>query len=251
MADDFVANLPNKAGAATTNPYLLLGLQAGSLALASGQSLAARRRLQSLRQPLRPQITRNPLLSQRLAQAQQEAQLGTDLLRREREASTALGLERGRQVASQMGGATYAAMMQNQIAAADRNRRSGLVEDEQLRMQRQAMLDGLIGQQMSEDARLDQMAMQDYGMQMDLYNQRLMLEEANRRQAMNNVVATAGAIGADAPSTFGKMGMGNKMAARNIYRNNLPLYDVPSTDFYKRGIPQGNNFTPIQDPRFI
>ena len=202
------SSLPSKAGAATANPYLLLGLQAGSLALAAGQNMAARRRLQSLRQPLRPQLTRNPLLSQRLAQAQQEAQLGTDLLRREREASTALGLERGRQVASQMGGATYGAMMQNQIAAADRNRRSGLVEDEQLRMQRQAMLDGLINQQMSEDARLDQMAMQDYGMQMDLFNQRLMMEEANRRQSAMNTAAAAGAIGADAASTFGQINFG-------------------------------------------
>jgi len=190
----------------TGNPYLLLGLQLGSLGLSAGQNIAARRRLQNLRQPMRPQMTRNPLLSQRLAQAQQEAQLGNDLLRREREASTAMALERGRQVASQMGGATYGAMMQNQIAAADRGRRSGLVEDEQLRMQRQGQLDNLIGQQMNEDARLDQMAMQGYGMDMQLYNQRLMMEEANRRQAMQNVVGSASALGADLPNTVGQMG---------------------------------------------
>jgi hypothetical protein len=200
-----VSTLPNKAGA-SGSPYTLLALQLGSLGLSAGQSIAARRRLQQLRQPIRPQATRNPLLSQRLAQAQQEAQLGNDLLRREREASTAMGLERGRQVASQMGGATYGAMMQNQIAAADRQRRGGLVEDEQLRMQRQGQLDNLIGQQMNEDARLDQMAMQGYGMDMQLYNQRLMMEEANRRQALQNVVGSAAALGADLPNTIGAMG---------------------------------------------
>jgi hypothetical protein len=202
-----VSTLPNKSGA-SGSPYTLLALQLGSLGLSAGQSIAARRRLQQLRQPIRPQATRNPLLSQRLAQAQQEAQLGNDLLRREREASTAMGLERGRQVASQMGGATYGAMMQNQIAAADRQRRSGLVEDEQLRMQRQGQLDNLIGQQMNEDARLDQMAMQGFGMDMQLYNQRLMMEEANRRQALQNVVGSAAALGADLPNTIGAMGDG-------------------------------------------
>jgi hypothetical protein len=202
-----VSTLPNKSGA-SGSPYTLLALQLGSLGLSAGQSIAARRRLQQLRQPIRPQATRNPLLSQRLAQAQQEAQLGNDLLRREREASTAMGLERGRQVASQMGGATYGAMMQNQIAAADRGRRSGLVEDEQLRMQRQGQLDNLIGQQMNEDARLDQMAMQGFGMDMQLYNQRLMMEEANRRQALQNVVGSAAALGADLPNTIGAMGDG-------------------------------------------
>jgi hypothetical protein len=205
-----LSTLPDKSGSSTSNPYLLLGLQLSSLGLSAGQSIAARRRLQQLRQPIRPQMTRNPLLSQRLAQAQQEAQLGNDLLRREREASTAMALERGRQVASQMGGATYGAMMQNQIAAADRQRRGGLVEDEQLRMQRQGQLDNLIGQQMNEDARLDQMAMQGFGMDMQLYNQRLMMEEANQRQANQNIVGTAAAIGADLPNTIGAMGDGEE-----------------------------------------
>ena len=227
----------------TGNPYLLLGLQLGSLGLSAGQNIAARRRLQNLRQPMRPQMTRNPLLSQRLAQAQQEAQLGNDLLRREREASTAMALERGRQVASQMGGATYGAMMQNQIAAADRGRRSGLVEDEELRMQRQGQLDNLIGQQMNEDARLDQMAMQGYGMDMQLYNQRLMMEEANRRQAMQNVVGSAAALGADLPNTVGQMNFGNirnpltrrtqlttngNYPAQNLFMGNTPNQFVPS-----------------------
>jgi hypothetical protein len=122
-----------------------------------------------------------------------------------------------------MGGATYGAMMQNQIAAADRGRRSGLVEDEELRMQRQGQLDNLIGQQMNEDARLDQMAMQGYGMDMQLYNQRLMMEEANRRQAMQNVVGSAAALGADLPNTVGQMGNADRQFARQTFRQGNPL----------------------------
>lgn len=221
-------SLPNRNtsssqfGAGTVLP---LALQLGSIGIAANQAAQARKRLEALRMPSRPLPTRNPLLMRRIAQAQQEAELGTPLLRREREASTARAMEQGRQVASQMGGATYGAMMQSQAAAGDRFRRQGLVEDEQLRMQRQGQLDNLIQADMSQDARADQMAFNEYQNQFNMQNEIRRMEEANLLAGRNNMMSAFGAFGADMP-TYAQNYLRfsePRRDARNIYKNNLPL----------------------------
>lgn len=192
--------LPNRNAPNFTNTALPLALQIGSIGIAANQARQARKRLEAIRMPSAPAPTRNPLLQRRLAQAQQEAELGTGVLRREREASTARATEQGRQVASQMGGATYGAMMQNQALAGDRFRRQGLVQDEQLRMQRQGQLDNLIAADMTQDARADQMALQDYQNQFGMQNQIRQMEEFNLLAGRNNVMQSFGALGADLPT---------------------------------------------------
>lgn len=229
--------LQNRNAPNFTNTALPLALQIGSLGMALNQASQARKRLNAVRMPSAPPPTRNPLLQRRIAQAQQEAELGTGVLRREREASTARAMEQGRQVASQMGGATYGAMMQNQALAGDRFRRQGLVEDEGLRMKRQGQLDNLIGADMQQDARADQMAMQDYQNQFNMQNQIRQMEEFNLLAGRNNAMQTFGALGADLPTYAQRY-----LAMRNAANTTAPLTTMPQTNRVATQLPMNTQF---------
>jgi len=200
LLPDISAGTPTQGSGFGVKYGIPMALQLGLIGLSAGQSIAARNRIRSMKLPSLPQITRNPLLAGRIGQAQREAEFGTDALRREREVSTALATEQARQVGSQLGGAQYAAMMQNQAIANDQSRRQGLLQDEALRMQRQGQLDQLIGMDMQQDARADQFALQDFQNRFNFANQMRMMEEANLRQANSNIAATGGALAADMPT---------------------------------------------------
>jgi len=243
-----ISTMPEKSGGSA---YGLLALQLGSLGFSAIQTRNARRRLEALTQPNAPLPTRNPLLAQRISQAQQEAQLGTDVFRREREASTARATEQGRQISSQMGGATYGAMMQNQLATADRARREGLVQDEGLRMQRQQQLDQLINMDMSQDARADQMNMQRFGAEFNFFNRQFEMYNANQLQGQQNMLNSFAALGADLPENskaFKPLGSYMETQARllrdpqsrRIFRQGLPLIDRPA-DVERMQMPNGVN----------
>lgn len=238
--------LQNRNAPNFTNTALPMALQIGSIGIAANQASQARRRLENIRMPSTPPPTRNPLLQRRIAQAQQEAELGTGVLRREREASSSLAMEQGRQVASQMGGATYGAMMQNQALAGDRFRRQGLVEDEGLRMQRQGQLDNLIGADMQQDARADQMAMQGYQNEFGMQNQIRQMEEFNLLAGRNNVMQTFGAFGADLPTYAQRY-----LSMRNAANTTAPISTMPQTNRVNTQLPMNSQFGQPYRPSLV
>lgn len=189
----------------------------GMLGVGLWQQSEAQRRLRGLQQPTAPLPTRNELLSGRIAEAQREAQLGSPALRREAEASTARGTEQTRQVASQLGGATYGAMMQQQAANADAARRDAILQDEMLRMRRQAQLDQLLGMRTQENQFADQMGMQQYQNQFSNFAnmQRGMMGDV--AQGNQNVLAATANLAGNMDSLFEQYrkyrGMGNMQRA--------------------------------------
>lgn len=230
---------PNAGGSFGVKYGIPLALQLASIGIGAQQSIAARNRIRNMKLPTLPQVTRNPLLAGRIGQAQQEAAFGTDALRREREASTALATEQARQVGSQLGGAQYAAMMQNQAIANDQARRQGLLQDEALRMQRQGQLDQLIGMDMQQDARADEMAMQDFQNRFNFANQMRMMEEANLRQANMNMLNAVYDVGADMPTYADAF-----MKARALRQQQNQSVNMPFTA-RGQGLPTGATINPL------
>jgi hypothetical protein len=158
---DILSDIPAKSqfGAAS---FIEPAANLGMLGVSLWQQREAQRRLRNLQQPQAPQATRNELLTGRIAQAQREAELGSPVMRRQAEASTARAAEQTRQAAAGMGGATYGAMMQQQAATGDAARRDALLQDEMLRMRRQQQLDQLLGMRTQENQFANQMQMQQY-----------------------------------------------------------------------------------------
>lgn len=162
----------------------------GMLGVSLYQQREAQRRLRGLQQPTAPLPTRNELLSGRISQAQQLAELGSPAMRREADASAARSTEQARQVASQLGGATYGAMMQQQAANTDASRRDAILEDEMLRMRRQQQLDQLIGMRSQENQFADQMGMQQYQNQFANFAQQQRGMMGDIAQGTTNVLAS-------------------------------------------------------------
>jgi hypothetical protein len=162
----------------------------GMLGVSLFQQREAQRRLRELQQPTAPLPTRNELLSGRISQAQREAELGSPALRREADASAARSTEQARQVASQLGGATYGAMMQQQAANTDAGRRDAVLQDEMLRMRRQQQLDQLIGMRSQENQFADQMGMQQYQNQFANFAQQQRGLMGDIAQGTTNVLAS-------------------------------------------------------------
>jgi len=162
----------------------------GMLGVSLFQQREAQRRLRNLQQPAAPLPTRNELLSGRISQAQREAELGSPALRREADASAARSTEQARQVASQLGGATYGAMMQQQAANTDAGRRDAVLQDEMLRMRRQQQLDQLIGMRSQENQFADQMGMQQYQNQFANFAQQQRGLMGDIAQGTTNVLAS-------------------------------------------------------------
>jgi hypothetical protein len=162
----------------------------GMLGVSLFQQREAQRRLRNLQQPTAPLPTRNELLSGRISQAQREAELGSPALRREADASAARSTEQARQVASQLGGATYGAMMQQQAANTDAGRRDAILQDEMLRMRRQQQLDQLIGMRSQENQFADQMGMQQYQNQFANFAQQQRGLMGDIAQGTTNVLAS-------------------------------------------------------------
>jgi hypothetical protein len=162
----------------------------GMLGVSLFQQREAQRRLRNLQQPTAPLPTRNELLSGRISQAQREAELGSPALRREADASAARSTEQARQVASQLGGATYGAMMQQQAANTDAGRRDAVLQDEMLRMRRQQQLDQLIGMRSQENQFADQMGMQQYQNQFANFAQQQRGMMGDVAQGTTNVLAS-------------------------------------------------------------
>jgi hypothetical protein len=162
----------------------------GMLGVSLFQQREAQRRLRNLQQPTAPLPTRNELLSGRISQAQREAELGSPALRREADASAARSTEQARQVASQLGGATYGAMMQQQAANTDAGRRDAVLQDEMLRMRRQQQLDQLIGMRSQENQFADQMGMQQYQNQFANFAQQQRGLMGDIAQGTTNVLAS-------------------------------------------------------------
>lgn len=162
----------------------------GMLGVSLFQQREAQRRLRGLQQPTAPLPTRNELLSGRISQAQQLAELGSPAMRREADASAARSTEQARQVASQLGGATYGAMMQQQAANTDASRRGAILEDEMLRMRRQQQLDQLIGMRSQENQFADQMGMQQYQNQFANFAQQQRGMMGDVAQGTTNVLAS-------------------------------------------------------------
>jgi hypothetical protein len=162
----------------------------GMLGVSLFQQREAQRRLRNLQQPTAPLPTRNELLSGRISQAQREAELGSPALRREADASAARSTEQARQVASQLGGATYGAMMQQQAANTDAGRRDAVLQDEMLRMRRQQQLDQLIGMRSQENQFADQMGMQQYQNQFANFAQQQRGLMGDIAQGTTNILAS-------------------------------------------------------------
>jgi len=186
---------------APRNNYSLLPFlsQLGGLGMSAFQMSRAKNGLDALRRPSAPMAERSPELARRISLAERESQLGNPLLSRERQSATARGMESARQNASQMGGATYAALMQNAALGGASQQRSGLVEDEGLRMQRQGQLDNLIGMRLGENNSANAMASGNYALAMQDYNINRNMLAGDQRQGVTNLSSAFGVIGEDMP----------------------------------------------------
>lgn len=186
---------------APKNAYSLLPFLAGigGLGISAFQTARAKKQLESLNRPQAPQPIRSQELSNRIMMAEREAQLGNPLLARERQAASARGMELARQNAAQMGGASYAALMQNAALGSANQQRQGLIQDEGLRMQRQGMLDNLIAQRIGENQMANQMAMGAFNANMQDYMANRNMAAGDMRQGLTNLSAATAALGADMP----------------------------------------------------
>jgi hypothetical protein len=191
MAEPFLSGIkPKDTSGFGAASFIEPAIGLGMLGVSLFQQREAQRRLRNLQQPTAPLPTRNELLSGRISQAQREAELGSPALRREADASAARSTEQARQVASQLGGATYGAMMQQQAANTDAGRRDAVLQDEMLRMRRQQQLDQLIGMRSQENQFADQMGMQQYQNQFANFAQQQRGLMGDIAQGTTNVLAS-------------------------------------------------------------